>query len=119
MTEIICINNNFSSDVLAVYSKYGVKIPEKDKIYTIRTKQIHSNGLCGIRLNELNNPKIPIESSLLPDAFLEPSFNVNRFTDLLGNPLKIKENEIELEETLIEVKENKFYKNDKFNNMEH
>ena len=111
MTEIICINNNFSSDVLAVYAKYGVKIPEKDKIYTIRTKQIHSNGLCGIRLNELNNPKIPIESSLLPDSFLEPSFNINRFTDLLGNPLKIKENEIELEETLTEVKENNFYGN--------
>jgi len=111
--EVICINNSFSSDVLSVYTKYGVKIPEKDKVYSIRTKQIHSNGLCGIRLNELNIPKIPIESSLLPDAYLEPSFNLNRFTDLLGNPLKIKETEIELEEEVLEVKQNKFYNNEK------
>ena len=105
-TEVICINNSFSSDVLSVYAKYGVKIPEKDKVYSIRTKQIHSNGLCGIRLNELNNNKIPLslESSLLSDLSVEPSWKISRFTDLLGNPLKIKETEIELEE---EVKKNK------------
>lgn len=109
--QIICINDNFNEEALKLYAEYGVKTPVKDKIYTIRTKQIHSNGLCGIRLNELNNPKIPLslESSLLSDLSVEPSWKISRFTDLLGNPLKIKENEIELEETLTEVKENNFY----------
>lgn len=85
--EVICINNTFNQECLTLYSKYGVKIPEKDKIYSIRTKQKHSNSEWGIRLNEIINPKIPVESSLLPDAWVENTWNLKRFTDLLGNPL--------------------------------
>jgi len=106
--DVICINNTFSSDVLAIYAQYGVKIPEKDTVYTIRTKQVHSNGQCGITLNELNNPKVPGDNLLTSSFMVDVTFHVRRFTDLLGNPLKVKEEEIELVKQQ-EVKINTFY----------
>lgn len=109
--DIICINNKFTQDVLQFYAKFGVKIPEQDKIYTLRSKHRHSNGKIGITLEEIVNPKVPIESSLLPDAKIEPTFDSKRFTDLLGNPIEKVEENFELSETKFETKENEFYKN--------
>jgi hypothetical protein len=109
--DIICVNSHFTEDVLQFYAKFGVKIPEQDKIYTLRDKRFHSNGKFGVLLEEIVNPKVPIESSLLPDASIEPTFDAKRFTDLLGNDLT---KHIEYFETSLEtnlVKENDFYKN--------
>ena len=91
-TEIICINSKYSQDYLEFYSKWNVKVPVEDKIYTLRDKVLHTTGEWGLRVVEIVNPKFPVESSLLPDAWVEPTFNINRFADLLGNPLeKVKE----------------------------
>lgn len=109
--DIICINNKFTQDVLQFYAKYGVQIPEQDKIYTLRSKHRHSNGGIGVTLEEIVNPFVPIESSLLPDAKIEPTFNANRFSDLLGNPLdKVEESYDEYVITKAETKINEFYK---------
>lgn len=108
--EIICINNKFTQDVLEFYAKYGVRIPEENKIYSLRSKQRHSNGLIGVTLEEIINPKVPIESSLLPDAKIEPTFNSKRFTDLFGNPIEKVETTFEDKfETMFEPKINEFY----------
>lgn len=113
MTEIICINAKFSNDVLQFYAEYGVKIPQEDKIYTIREKKLHSNGKFGVLLEEIVNPFVPIASSLLPDGKIEPTFDAKRFTDLLGNDLvKHDEQTQDFEiNNLDVVKENDFYKN--------
>ena len=108
--EIICINNTFTPDVLQFYSKFGVKIPEQDKIYTLRDKRFHTNGKFGVLLEEIINPKVPIESSLLPDAQIEPTFDVKRFTDLLGNPLTKYDENFDTNIGTNLVKENEFYK---------
>jgi hypothetical protein len=106
--DIICINNIFNPDVLSVYAKYGVKIPEKDKMYSIATKQRHINGEWGITLNEINNPKVPGDNILTSNSMVDVTFNLKRFTDLSGNPLLAEKDEI-LEPELEEVKINKFY----------
>jgi hypothetical protein len=108
--DIICINNKFAPDVLQFYSKYGVKIPEQDKIYTLRDKRFHSNGKFGILLEEIINPKVPIESSLIPNGSIEPTFHAKRFTDLLGNPLTKHDENFDTNFETILVKENEFYK---------
>jgi hypothetical protein len=107
-TDVICINNTFSSDVLYYYSKYGIKIPEKDKIYSIRTKQKHINGDWGVTLNEINNPKVPGDNILTANSMVDVTFNLKRFTDLLGNPLLAEKDEM-FEPELEEVKLNNFY----------
>jgi hypothetical protein len=106
--DIICINNTFNLDVLSAYAKYGVKIPEKDKIYSIRTKQKHINGDWGITLNEINNPKVPGDNILTANSMVDVTFNLKRFVDLLGNPLLEEKDEI-LEPELQEAKLNEFY----------
>ena len=111
--EIICINSKFSDDILKFYSEFGVKIPTENKIYTIRDKRFHSNGKFGVLLEEIVNPLVPIESSLLPDAKIEPTFDAKRFTDLLGNDLT-KHDEIDIslvQDRLHEIIVNKFYPN--------
>lgn len=107
--EIICINNKFAQDVLQFYAKYGVQIPEEGKLYTLRSKHRHSNGGIGVTLEEIVNPFVPIESSLLPDAKIEPTFNITRFTDLLGVPLtEVNFDEYAMSQS--ETKPNEFYK---------
>ena len=111
--ELICINSKFSNDVLQFYAEHGIKIPTENKIYTIREKRFHSNGKFGILLEEIVNPFVPIESSLLPDAKIEPTFDAKRFTDLLGNDLT-KHDEIYIqlvEDRIHEIIVNKFYPN--------
>ena len=110
--EIICINSKFSNDVLQFYAEHGVKIPQENKIYTLREKKMHSNGKFGVLLEEIVNPLVPIASALLPDGKIEPTFDAKRFTDLLGNDLvKHDEQTQDFEMNNInDVKQNNFYR---------
>ena len=81
--EIICINDNFPSDFLEFYRKFGVEIPKKGSIYTIRDKITHITGDVGLLLNEIINPLVPINTSF-GVMNREVTWNINRFTTLMG-----------------------------------
>lgn len=90
MTEVICINGTFPADVLEFYAVHGVQIPEKDKIYTVRNVIRHTNFKTGFLLNEIQNPEVPI-STAFGLISREPTFDIKRFTTLLGDVLEEKE----------------------------
>jgi hypothetical protein len=89
--EVICINDQFPAAVLAIYKEYGVKTPVKDQLYTIRLVKRHTNGQTGVLLNEIKNPELPVAHPVLGEVFFEPTFNVNRFATLLGQPVREEE----------------------------
>ena len=90
MTEVLCINGTFAADVLEFYAVHGVQIPEKDKIYTVRNVIRHTNFKTGFLLNEIQNPEVPIGTAFGLIS-REPTFDIKRFTTLLGDQLEEKE----------------------------
>lgn len=97
--EIICINDNFPNDYLEFYKKFGVEIPKKNNIYTIRDKITHITGDIGLLLNEIINPLVPINTSF-GVMNREVTWNINRFTTLMGLELT---KEIVLSEKFVSV----------------
>lgn len=95
MADIICIDDNFPQNVLEFYKENGVTTPVKDKLYTVRNVTKHIIGKTGILLNEIVNPKVPINDSVMGLKHIEPTWNINRFTTLSGLPLKKEEIEVE------------------------
>jgi hypothetical protein len=92
MNDVICINDTFSDEWLSWALENNVKHPIKDKVYKLRGVKRHTNGETGIYLDEIRNPQVPQMGGVFN---LEPSFNKNRFTTLLGLPFeKIEETEI-------------------------
>ena len=83
--EIICINDNFPPELITAIPNR----PQQGKIYTIRSmfKVPIIEPCYAVLLNEISNPPVNHSSGL---GTYEPSFNANRFTDLLGNELKKK-----------------------------
>lgn len=90
--EVIYINDNYPLQVLAWYQKNGIQRPVLNKIYSIRDL-IKSSVFekTGVLLNEVVNPKIGITHPILGRVFMEPNFNIERFTDLQGNKLTKEE----------------------------
>lgn len=92
--EVICIDDEFPSQVLDFYKQFGVVTPVKDKIYHIREYRKNSvDNQTGILLEEIKNPKVPIKHPILGEQWIEPSFNIKRFASLLGD--EIKEEKVE------------------------
>lgn len=106
--EIICINSTYSKEHLEFFALHNVVYPLEGKVYNLRYKKRHSHGEWGLTVQEIINPEVPI--GFYGNLYQEQTFHINRFTDLLGNPLKEKEEEIELVEQQ-EVKINTFYDN--------
>ena len=96
MTEVICIDDTFPQPVLDIYKEFGVKIPLKDKIYTIREIKKHTTEGTGVLLNEIVNPNIPVKHPVLGWTSFEPTFNIKRFATLLGQPVVKEEVEDEV-----------------------
>lgn len=92
--SVICTNGKFSDQQLAWFAENKIKFPLEGKIYTIRGVVTHSSfenrNMTGLRLNEINNPKVKIFLELE----IEPTFSISRFSTLLGLPLKKEEIEI-------------------------
>lgn len=84
--QVICINDYFPDNLKHVIPNR----PEKGKIYIIRLlfKVPIIEPCYAVLLNEISNPPVDHSSGL---GTYEPSFNANRFTDLLGNKLKVEE----------------------------
>lgn len=85
--EVICINDIFSSEVLTYFNQFGVKLPVQDKIYNIDEYIAHTTGKIGVRLAEIENPLIPTYHPILGTIHMEPTFDINRFTNLLGGTI--------------------------------
>lgn len=85
--NVICTNDTYPSQILEKWHQYGVSYPIKDKIYTIRTCQRHSNGKIGIRVEEIINPSIPVKHYILGQIIIEPTFDISRFASLSGEVL--------------------------------
>jgi uncharacterized Rmd1/YagE family protein len=95
--EIICVNAEFTLDQLTFWKKHGVVHPELNKMYYVRDVIIHiDNAGTGVLLEEIINPNVPVETSF-GVIEREVSWNLNRFRDLQGFPLK--KEEIEVKET--------------------
>lgn len=91
MKGVLCIDDKYAADFLAYYKKWGVVVPKKGVTYTVRDAIKHHNGKVGLLLEEIINPKVPINDPLTGDRLAEPTFHIIRFVDLFGNPLNAKE----------------------------
>ena len=91
--EVICINDTFPAPVLAFYAEFGVQAPKKDQLYTIRMVKRHTHGETGVLLHEIKNPEVPVKHPVLGEIWFEPTFNINRFATLMGQPVKEEEME--------------------------
>jgi hypothetical protein len=93
--EILCINDSFKE---RVYYINNIVLPIEGKIYSLREIVTNRNGKKGILLNEIYN------STKIKDV--EVNFAMERFTDLMGNPinenikLNIYENRVSKDEIL-------------------
>lgn len=90
-TKVICINDDFVSDVpdagIDARIKLFEQLPRKNEKYTVR--DIFTIGSTkGITVEELKNPML--------DNGIEANFNINRFRKLEETPLEIVEEELEL-----------------------
>jgi hypothetical protein len=86
--ETICIDDSFSE----IQKKLIPNRPVKDKIYTFRDVFKLPNESIAVHLNEITNPELTHPSGL---GTFEPSFNIERFTTLLGEPIKKEEYDFE------------------------
>lgn len=100
--DIICIDGSFSKECLKIYSEYGVVVPQQDKLYSIRDVIINSNGKTGLLLEELVNPKIPIDHPLFPGekTMFEPNFDIKRFRTLGGDLVDASEAKVKTKQKL-------------------
>lgn len=92
--EILCVNGKFPADFAAFYKEHGVKTPEQDKIYNIRAVIRHASkvgdeGAIGLWLEELPNPKVPVQHPVLGEQMVEPSWHQDRFRTLKGEHIDI------------------------------
>lgn len=90
MEKVKCINDTFSSVVLGFYQKHGVITPKKDTWYHIRQVE-NVRGKVGVFLEEIVNPKVPVKSILSGSFMKEPSWDINRFVNLLNQPILVEE----------------------------
>ena len=95
MSEIICVDGNFTPEALRFYAEHGVIPPEQDKIYNIRAVIINSNGKKGLLLEELVNPKVPFISPALGEVMNEPNWDINRFRTLSGEIVKTTQKQLQ------------------------
>lgn len=92
--EVVCVNSNFPPEWLKIYNENGVRIPVLNNIYNIRDIITHTTGEKGILLKEIINPPIEINHPILGKIFREVTWNIKRFTTLLGEPISLEEFEI-------------------------
>lgn len=86
-----CIDGTFEREALAYYDKYGVVTPTKGNIYTFREVKKHHIGETGVLLDQINNPKIPVDSPILGKVLLEPTWDINRFRKLQKPKQEVEE----------------------------
>ena len=91
--EVICTNDSFPAPVLAFYAEFGIQTPKRDGLYSVRQVKRHTTGETGLLLNEIKNPEVPVRHPVMGEVWFEPTFNINRFATLLGQPVRQEESE--------------------------
>ncbi|MCY7350789.1 MAG: hypothetical protein LH606_08975 [Cytophagaceae bacterium] len=86
--EVLCVNSQFPAPVLAFYAEFGVHTPQQDTLYTVRQVKRHTSGETGVLLAEIQNPAVPVAHPVLGETWFEPTFNINRFRTLSGEPVR-------------------------------
>lgn len=89
--EVICVSEDYDNETLSFWHKHGVIHPKQDAIYNINSQKKHSNGKIGVTLEEINNPKVPIDHHILRIIMMDVTFSINRFRKLNGEKVKAKE----------------------------
>lgn len=88
MTDIICINDNYTQEWLDYFKQNGISYPTQDKLYTIRRIVQNTKGEKGLLLNEIVNPEVTKISPLTGfKGNTEQNFAISRFTNLDGTPV--------------------------------
>jgi hypothetical protein len=88
MTDIICINDNYTQEWLDYFKQNGISYPTQDKLYTIRRIVQNTKGEKGLLLNEIINPEVTKISPLTGfKGNTEQNFAISRFTNLDGTPV--------------------------------
>lgn len=76
-TPIFYINDNYTEATQLAMESAGIKMPEMNIPYTIRSVYLHKD-VYHLLLNEIENQKI---------GMIEPGFAYHRFTDVPDNVL--------------------------------
>lgn len=95
--EVMCTNSVFPLEYIDFYKKNNIKTPKLKKIYTIREIITHTTGKKGILLNEIVNPLVTINHPILGNVNVEVTWDIRRFSTLLGDRVEIEE---QIEETI-------------------
>jgi hypothetical protein len=64
--------------------------PKGPALYHRQVKR-HTTGETGVLLNEIQNPDVPVKHPVMGEVWFEPTFNINRFATLLGQPVRQEE----------------------------
>ena len=96
MSELICVNGDFPLDAKVFYLKHGVKTPKEGELYTVREIINHATKpgdghKIGILLQEIRNPKVPVDNPILGSVASEPSWSSKRFSHLNGYVINERE----------------------------
>lgn len=81
MSDLICIDDTFSTEAREVYEKYKIVTPYLGCIYSVRKIVKTRNGI-GLLLNELVNPSIWIEGEGENAMYAEPNWGLFRFKNI-------------------------------------
>ena len=81
--DVICVDGKYPADALAFFAHHGVVTPTVDSVYSIRDVIINSNSKTGLLLEELVNPKVPIQHPVMGKVVkMEPNWGIERFRHL-------------------------------------
>ncbi len=73
--RVFCVDGDFQKKREGSFPIEGITFPQQDWTYTIREIVPDGNGVWGVRLNEIHNPRIPTVDGDL----VEPHFDLRRF----------------------------------------
>jgi hypothetical protein len=92
--EVICTNDNFRRLFWRFMPNLVYRRLNAINVYTIRQVKRHTTGDTGrTMLNEIQNPEVPVKHPVMGEVWFEPTFNINRFATLMGQPVKQEEME--------------------------
>lgn len=78
------VDGQFDNGQLIFWDKHGVVHPIEGKKYHIREVRNHTNGKMGFILEEIDNPKVPIQHGVMGVVMMDVTFAARRFRTLAG-----------------------------------
>lgn len=88
--DCICVDDSYPIETLKFWKEHGVVYPKQNQFCTINNLIKYPNGMIGVQLEGLENPKIPV-NKFGNDFMMEVSFALRRFRSLKGDIITAKE----------------------------